>query len=93
MKVKILKKEKNELKIELDGEDHTLGNLIQSTLLEDDGIEMAGYDLPHPLSKKPIIYIRTKGSTSPKKSLEKALTKISKRADEFISKFAKAVEK
>jgi DNA-directed RNA polymerase subunit L len=93
MKVKIIKKEKNELKIELDGEDHTLSNLLQSTLLEDNNVEIAGYDLPHPLSKKPIIFIKMKSGNKPEKSLEKALTKISKRTDEFLRQFSKAVEK
>jgi DNA-directed RNA polymerase subunit L len=92
MEVKILKKEKNELKVELVGEDHTLCNLIQNTLL-DENVELAGYDLPHPLSRRPVIYIKTKKGIKADKSLENALNKISKRTHEFMEKFTKAVEK
>ena len=93
MEVRILKKERNELKVELTGEDHTLCNLIQNTLLMDENVELAGYDLPHPLSRKPVIYIRTNKGVKAEKSLEKALNKISKRADEFLEKFSKVAEK
>ncbi len=93
MEIKILKKEKNELKFELSGEDYTLCNLIQNTLLLDTDVELAGYDLPHPLSQKPIINIKTKKGVKAERSLVKALNKISKRADEFLDKFTKTVEK
>jgi len=49
MKVNVLKRTGNELKIEVEGEGHSLLNLLQKTLLEDDSIEMAGYHVPHPL--------------------------------------------
>jgi DNA-directed RNA polymerase subunit L len=47
MKVKVLKSSDNELKMEVEGAGHSLLNLLQKTLLEDDTIEMAGYDVPH----------------------------------------------
>ena len=81
------------MKIELNGEDHTLCNLIQNTLLEEKDIEFAGYDLPHPLSKKPIIYLKTKKGLKAENNLKKALEKISKKADQFLTNFSKAVKK
>ena len=53
MKINILKKTKNELKIEIEGEGHTFCNLLQDALLEDKSVEMAGYDIPHPLQANP----------------------------------------
>jgi DNA-directed RNA polymerase subunit L len=38
LKVKVLKKEANELKIEIEGAGHGLCNLLQKKLLEDDRI-------------------------------------------------------
>ncbi|OYT53797.1 MAG: hypothetical protein B6U77_03365 [Candidatus Hecatellales archaeon ex4484_218] len=38
MKLILVKKTSDELRFEVQGEDHTLLNLLQKTLLEDDGV-------------------------------------------------------
>jgi len=91
LKVNVLKKTKNEMKIEIEGEGHTFCNLLQDTLLEDRNVEIAGYDLPHPLVSSPVVYLRMKGQKKPEKALEKALEKIKQRANEFLGEFEKAV--
>ena len=93
MEIKVLKNTGVELKIEVGGEGHTFCNLLQSTLLEDEDVDMAGYDIPHPLVSSPTLYIRVKGKESPSKVLEKALKKIGKRSDEFQKRFLEAVGK
>ena len=65
MKVKVLKKTANELKIEIEGAEHGLCNLLQKKLLEDERVDLAGYDLPHPLASSPVIYVRMKGTAKP----------------------------
>jgi DNA-directed RNA polymerase subunit L len=91
MKINVLKKTTNELKFILEGESHTFCNLLQNVLNEDPNVEIAGYDLPHPLTKSPIIYIRTIEKVSPLKALEEALKKIKERAIELSKKFEKEV--
>lgn len=93
LKVKILKKTGNELRIEIDGESHTFCNLLQNTLLEDRGVEVAGYDLPHPLTQRSILYIKAKKEANPSKALERALKRINERTDEFILKLKEATGK
>ena len=73
MKVKVLKKEANELKIEIEGAGHGLCNLLQKRLLEDEKVDLAGYDIPHPLASNPIIYVRMKGKAKPEIGLLKAV--------------------
>jgi len=90
MEVKILSKNKNEMKIEIVGEDHTFCNLLQNILLEDKNVEMAGYDQPHPLIRSSIIYLRTKREALPEKVLLNALSNIQELNKEFNDKFAKA---
>lgn len=90
MEVKVLSKSKNELKIEIVGEDHTFCNLLQNVLLEDKNIEIAGYDQPHPLIRSSIVYLRTKREASPEKTLLNALTSIQQLNKEFNEKFSKA---
>jgi DNA-directed RNA polymerase subunit L len=83
MKVKVLKKSENELKIELEGSSHGLCNLLAKRLLEDKKVEFAGYDVPHPLASSPIIYIRTKGTYKPEDALIEATEKVREVNDAF----------
>jgi len=92
MEVKVLSKSKNELRLEIIGEDHTFCNLLQNVLLEDKNVELAGYDQPHPLIRSSIIYVRTKREVSPEKTLLNALASVQELNKEFNEKFAKAVE-
>jgi len=90
LNLKVLQNTKNELKIEIQGEGHTFCNLLQQALLQDKGVEMAGYDVPHPLIPSAILYIRTKRETSPKKALERALAKVGEMSNEFLGNLDKA---
>ena len=92
MEVKVLSKSKNELRLEIIGEDHTFCNLLQNVLLEDKNVELAGYDQPHPLIRSSIIYVRTKREVSPERTLLNALSNVRELNKEFNEKFAKAVE-
>ena len=89
MKVKVLKKTDNELKIEIEGADHGLCNLLQKKLLDERSVDMAGYDVPHPLASNPVIYVRTIGATKPVDALKKA----SEKAREANDAFGQALEK
>jgi DNA-directed RNA polymerase subunit L len=89
LKVKVLKKTANELRIEVEGAGHGLCNLLQKKLLEDKKVELAGYDVPHPLASNPVIYVRTKGAAKPQDALIAAVEK----AREVNAAFSKALEK
>ncbi len=88
MKVKVLKKTENELKIELEGSGHGVCNLLQKKILEDKNVDQAGYDVPHPLASNPIIYVRMKGSAKP----EAALLQAAESARESNEEFGKALK-
>jgi len=91
MEVKVLKRTKNELRMEIVGEDHTFCNLLQNVLLEDKNVEIAGYDQPHPLIRSSIVYVRTKRDSSPEKTVLSALQNIMALDKEFSERFEKAV--
>ncbi|MGA3058778.1 MAG: DNA-directed RNA polymerase subunit L [Candidatus Bathyarchaeia archaeon] len=76
MKINVIKKSGNELKIEIEGGTHGLCNLLQKRLLEDKTVDFAGYDVPHPLASNPIIYVRMKGKAKPEDALLKAVEKV-----------------
>ncbi|HZY93922.1 MAG TPA: DNA-directed RNA polymerase subunit L [Candidatus Bathyarchaeia archaeon] len=92
MKVNVLKKGKGILKIQVEGEGHTFGNLMQEALLEDKTVDWAGYDQPHPLFSQAIITLRMKGEAQPVKALERASKKIRSDTEEFIGKFGSTVK-
>jgi DNA-directed RNA polymerase subunit L len=89
LKVNIIKKSDKELRIELEGVGHGFCNLLQKKLLEDRSVDMAGYDIPHPLASNPVIYVRMKGTTAP----EEALRKAAEKAREANAKFSEELEK
>jgi len=93
MKVKILKRTSNELKIEVEGIGHTVCNLLQKRLLEDENVALAGYKVPHPLASNPIIYVRTKGDVSPEEALRKTLNKTREINKEFGKELKKTLKK
>jgi DNA-directed RNA polymerase subunit L len=92
MKIKVVEKTSNELKIEVEGEGHTLCNVLQKVLLEDDAIEMAGYHIQHPLIGNPIIYVHTKGNQKPEATVREAAEKIRGQCKEFRRSFEKALK-
>jgi len=89
VKIKVLTKTANELKIEIEGTGHGLCNLLQKELLEDKSVDMAGYDIPHPLAANPVIYVRMKGAAKP----EEALRRAAEKAREVNETFSKELEK
>ncbi|HYB83793.1 MAG TPA: DNA-directed RNA polymerase subunit L [archaeon] len=91
MDVKVVSKSKNELRLEIIGEDHTFCNLLQKILLDDKNVELAGYDQPHPLIRSSIIYLKTRREASPEKTLLNALANMRDFNKEFDEKFTEAV--
>ncbi len=92
MKIKVLKKTANELEIEMEGAGHGLCNLLQKELLEDENVDMAGYDISHPLVSNPVIYVRTKGAAKPKGALKRAAEKARDANAAFSKELEKALE-
>lgn len=90
MQLRVLERKPNEIVVEIDGEGHTLCNLLESVLLEDEDVEFAGYTIPHPLVGKPILRVRTKGNKEPKEALRGALIKIIERGRDLRKEFERA---
>ncbi|MGQ9566304.1 MAG: RpoL/Rpb11 RNA polymerase subunit family protein [Candidatus Bathyarchaeales archaeon] len=91
MKLKVLKKTGNEIKIEIEGEGHSFCNALQKVLLEEEVIDVAGYNLPHPLTANPVVFVRTlKGR--PETALRNAAEKLQKKNKQFNEAFEKALK-
>jgi DNA-directed RNA polymerase subunit L len=92
MKVNVLKKTSNELRIEIEGAGHTVCNLLQKKILEEKGVDLAGYDIPHPLTPNAIIYVRTKGTAKPEQVLRDALENARGMNKEFSKELVRALK-
>jgi DNA-directed RNA polymerase subunit L len=92
VKIKVLKKSGNELKVEIEGAGHGLCNLLQKRLLEDKSVDLAGYDVPHPLASNPVIYVRMKGSAKPEDALRRAAEKARETNEAFGRELEKALK-
>ncbi|MEX2703858.1 MAG: RpoL/Rpb11 RNA polymerase subunit family protein [Candidatus Freyrarchaeum guaymaensis] len=92
MNIRIVEKKDNELRVEIEGEGHTLCNAIKSVLFEDESLVFAGYRIEHALLSKPILYIKTNGKKDPLTLLNETLEKLSDRIEEFKEKFQKELD-
>ncbi|MCL1965900.1 MAG: DNA-directed RNA polymerase subunit L [Candidatus Bathyarchaeota archaeon] len=93
MKINVLNKTENELKIEIIGADHGICNLLQKKILLDENVDLAGYDVPHPLASNPIIYVRMKDNKSkPQDTLLTAAKKAIADNDDFTKALEKALK-
>ena len=73
MKIKVLEEDKNRIKFEIQGEDHTLCNALRKALWQVQGIEVSGYNIEHPLVSEPVMIIETSGKLTPRDALKKAI--------------------
>ena len=60
----------------IENEDHTLGNIIRSSLLLNKHVIFAGYRIEHPLSNKLYINIRTDVTISPMEALNNSIDEL-----------------
>ena len=83
MEIKVLEESKNKLVIELEGETHTLANLLKKELWNDEHVKVSGYTVKHPLVGKPMLVVETDGKETPREALKAAAERLSKENDKF----------
>lgn len=88
MQIKTLKSNDNYLELQIDGEDHTLGNLLAGLLRNIDGVVYASYYQPHPLVQSIVLKIMTNGKLNPLDALKKAIEK----AEEYTNKYLEEIK-
>ena len=86
MEIKILEESKGSIKIEVEGEDHTLANALRNELWNDSHVIIAGYNIDHPLIGNPVIIVETDGKEEPKKALQAAVERLKKKNSDILVK-------
>jgi DNA-directed RNA polymerase subunit L len=87
VKIEVITNEKSNLEFFIEGERHTLPNLLKEKLGQNTDVEFVAYRLEHPLDKKSRFVVKAKGNA--KKAVEEAI----KELQTDISEFKKAFEK
>ena len=91
LKLRILKQTEKRLELEVEGEDHSLLNLLTKTMLKMGHVKLAAYRIDHPLVGRPVIIVETDGEISPAEAIKKGLEEIKKSSKEFMEKFETAL--
>ena len=82
MEFRVLDKDKNTVRLEIDGHDDTVLYPLVNELLKDDDVAEAKYSLGHPDLDKPVLYVKTKKG--------KPHTAIKKASDSLAAQFREA---
>ena len=77
MDIKIIEEKKNRIVFEIQGEDHTLANLLRKELWNDEHVKGAAYTIDHPEVGQPRFILETDGA-DPKKTLQAASKRLIK---------------
>jgi DNA-directed RNA polymerase subunit L len=71
MEFRVLDRDKNAIKLEIDGSDDTVIYPLINELLKDEDVSEAKYSVGHPDLDKPVLYVRTKKG-KPQSAIKKA---------------------
>ena len=83
MNINIVRVTENEAEIEFLDEGHTFLNVLKHSLLQDPQVELATYDVKHPMISNPIFYLKTE-SKDPLKALRDASLRLKDEFDELL---------
>jgi DNA-directed RNA polymerase subunit L len=91
LKINVTKEEGDYIEMEFSGEGHTLLNLIQSNLLEDQNVEMAGYSKPHPLMDRAKLFVKLRQGEAHLDVVKRAASRADGKLDEFLKEFDRSL--
>jgi len=87
-KVRILERSSRELRVEIEGEDHTLLAPLMSRLLENEDVDIA-YHIRHKLMSNPVLYVKMKRGDA-LEAVISAATTLAVEYDEFLERYRRA---
>ncbi len=91
--LKILSKDENSIEILIEKETHTLLNLLTKRLVKKPEVEVAYYDIPHPLKSEAILYVRVKKGcgVKPEEVLMQVVDEVLEEIRRAREEFSKAI--
>lgn len=89
-KVRILEAKENVVRIEIEGEDHTLLAPLTSKLLENEQVDIATYSIQHTLRSNPVLYVKMREG-NPLEAVKSAVASLASEFEEFEKKYKAAI--
>jgi DNA-directed RNA polymerase subunit L len=89
-KIKIIEKNEKEVRIEIEGEDHTLLVPLTSKLLENEKVDIATYNIKYTLRSNPELYVKMKEG-DPVEAVIAAASSLAAEFEEFERKYRAAI--
>ena len=89
MELKVLESRADKLKVEVEGETHTLLNIL-TEYAWDAGASQSSYIIEHPYLSQPVLVVKSK---NPKKTMNDAAQIIIDKSKEFRTAFDRAAKK
>ncbi len=89
VEIRIEKRDENTIEVELEGESHTLPNLIRKELWNDPTVTLAAYTKDHPYIGIPRLIV---SAENPEKALLDAISRAKKQFEELEKKLKEALK-
>jgi len=89
-KIKIIERTEHMVKIELEGEDHTLLVPLTSKLLENEKVAIATYSMKSTLRGNPVLYVKMREG-DPLEAVISAASSLVSEFEEFESRYKAAI--
>jgi len=89
-RLQILEKSEKVVKIEIEGEDHTLLAPLSSKLLENEKVDIATYSIKHTLMSNPVLYVKMREG-DPIEAVRSAAASLASEFEDFMSKYKAAI--
>lgn len=91
MNITILEESKAKIVFKVEGEDHTILNILKEELWNDDSVKVAAYQMEHPLVGIPEMTVEVKSGSDAKKAVEEAVKRLNKKLDNAKKQFDKTL--
>jgi DNA-directed RNA polymerase subunit L len=89
MEIKIIEEDKKRMIFEIRGESHTMPNLLEKELWNDEDVKVAGYNIAHPLVDNPRMIVEVNTKKTPREAVEDAMKRLKKHNADFQKNFKK----
>ncbi|MCC6029112.1 MAG: DNA-directed RNA polymerase subunit L [Candidatus Korarchaeum sp.] len=87
MEIEVVNVSRNEIRVLIRGETHTLLSPLVEELNSLDGVEFAGYDVPHPLKEESILFLRVREGLNPREVLKGAIRELIRKYEVIENSF------
>lgn len=89
-KIKILERKEKEVRIEIEGEDHSLLVPLTSKLLDNEKVDIVTYNIKYTLKSNPVLYVKMKEG-DPLEAVIAAVSSLASEFEEFERKYKAAI--